>query len=472
MLHIDLVERDDLSGEIYRQTKRAIISNILRPGDALPATRELARTLSVARTTVVIAYERLEADGFIQSRQGAGTFVRGSTQATNSRSRRIQLRALAPRPIWDAIPLPTAFDRSALFDFRTGAPDASLFPHRHWRKLISSALREIEKSANGVYPSPAGHVGLRQSIARHVGVSRGIAASADDVVITGGTQQAIDLIARVLLSPDDRIAVEDPCYEAARRAFEAAGARIVGVPVDDDGLIVDALPADVKAVYVTPSHQYPLTVTMTLDRRRALLDWASRNNAAIIEDDYDGEFRFEGRPLEALQTLDVAGRVIYVGSFSKTLLPTLRLGFVILPNSLRSALQRAKYVSDWTTSTLEQAALSRLIDDGGFVRHLKRARRVYSARHQRIVDTMASDFSHHLKLMPSTTGLHVAAMAKLASVDELAAVAARASSLGVEVNQVSSFAVGGAVRPGLMLGYGAIATEQIDEGLRRLRSSF
>lgn len=163
MLHIDLVERDDLSGEIYRQIKRAIISNILRPEDALPATRELARTLNVARATVVIAYERLEADGFIQSRQGAGTFVRGSTQATNSHSQKEQLRVLVPRPIWDAIPLPTAFDRSALFDFRTGAPDATLFPHRHWRKLISSALREIEKSANGVYPSPAGHLGLRRS---------------------------------------------------------------------------------------------------------------------------------------------------------------------------------------------------------------------------------------------------------------------------------------------------------------------
>jgi GntR family transcriptional regulator/MocR family aminotransferase len=165
-----------------------------------------------------------------------------------------------------------------------------------------------------------------------------------------------------------------------------------------------------------------------------------------------------------LQTLDVAGRVIYVGSFSKTLLPTLRLGFVIVPNGLRSAMQKAKYVNDWTTSTLEQVALFRLIDDGGFVRHLKRARRIYSARHQLVVDTIANDFFDHLRLMPSKTGLHIAAMAKKASVDELAAVAARASSLGVEVNQVSSFAVGDTARAGLMLGYGAIATDQIEEG--------
>lgn len=472
MLHIDLVGRDDLSGEIYRQTKRAITSNRLRPGDALPATRELARTLGVARATVVIAYERLEADGFIQSRQGAGTFVRDLPYGPVSGSRSTQQRVLVPRPIWDAVPLPTAFDRTALFDFRTGSSDASLFPHRHWRRLISATLREAEKDAQGIYPSPAGHRGLRESIARHVGVSRGIAASADDIVITAGTQQAVDLVARVLLSPDDRIALEDPCYEAPRRAFEAAGARIVGVPVDNQGLIVDALPDEVKAVYVTPSHQYPLTVTMSLDRRRALLDWAHRNNAAIIEDDYEGEFRFEGRPLEALQTLDVAGRVVYVGSFSKTLLPTLRLGFVIVPDSLRLAVQRAKYVSDWTTSTLEQTALSRLIDDGGFARHLKRARRIYSARHQLIVDIIARDFSDHLQLVPSKTGLHVTALAKTASVMELSAVAARASGRGVEVNQVASFAVGETARAGLMLGYGAIDADRIEEGLCRLRQSF
>lgn len=472
MLHINLAERDDLSGEIYRQTRRAIVARLLRPGDALPASRELARTLNVARATVVIAYERLEAEGFIQSKQGAGTFV-SYWQAPSRISPDVSRpRALEPRPIWETIPLPTAFDQPAEFDFRTGLPDASLFPHKHWRRLIAQALHASEMGADRSYRSPAGHPDLRGSIARQIGVSRGIGASAEDVIITNGTQQAIDLLSRVLLAPGDCVAVEDPGYEAPRRAFEAAGARVIGVPIDQEGLVVDALPSGVKAVYVTPSHQYPLSVTMTLARRRALLEWADRNGAAIIEDDYEGEFRFEGRPLEALQTLDAAGRVVYVGSFSKTLLPTLRLGFVVVPANLRAAMQKAKYVSDWTTSTLEQAALSRMIEDGSFVRHVRKTGKVYGARHQLIAEIVTRDFADHLELIPSTTGLHLTALARSASTDEIAEVSARAADKGVQVHRLSSFAVGQSARAGIVMGYGAVATTRIAQGLRLLRTCF
>jgi GntR family transcriptional regulator/MocR family aminotransferase len=276
----------------------------------------------------------------------------------------------------------------------------------------------------------------------------------------------------VLLAPGDQVAFEDPGYESPRRAFEAAGARVIGVPVDDEGLIVDALSTGIKAVYVTPSHQYPMSVTMTLARRRALLDWADRNGAALIEDDYEGEFRFKGRPLDALQTLDAAGRVIYVGSFSKTLLPTLRLGFVVVPSNLRAAMQKAKYVSDWSTSTLEQAALHRLIDDGSFVRHVRKAGRIYAARHQLIADLVESDFAEHLELIPSTTGLHLTALARSASIDEMVGVSMRAADAGVQVHRLSSFAIGQPVRAGLVLGYGAVATDRIPDGMRRLRNCF
>jgi GntR family transcriptional regulator / MocR family aminotransferase len=472
VLHISLAERDDLSGEIYRQTRRTIVAGALRPKDRLPSSRELAETLNVARATVVIAYERLAGEGFIETVQGAGTFVTASSPPVRQYIDVPQRHALEPRPIWETIPLPTAFDHPAEFDFRTGLPDASLFPHQRWRRLIAQALRANEVAGDAAYGSPAGHPDLRASIARHIGVSRGISASADDVIVTNGTQQAIDLLSRVLLSPGDRVAVEDPGYEAPRRAFEAAGARVIGVPVDGEGLIVDALPTDVKAVYVTPSHQYPLTITMTLARRRALLDWADRNDAAIIEDDYEGEFRFHGRPLEALQTLDTNGRAIYVGSFSKTLLPTLRLGFVVVPPNLRLAVRKAKYVSDWSSSTLEQAALSRFIEEGSFARHVRRASRVYHARHQMIAETIVTDFAEHLDLIPSTTGIHLAAMARSASIDEIAEVTARAAEIGVQVHRLSSFAVGHSPRAGLVLGYGAVATSRIQDGLRRLRSCF
>ncbi|CCV07142.1 Uncharacterized HTH-type transcriptional regulator yhdI (fragment) [Mesorhizobium metallidurans STM 2683] len=200
------------------------------------------------------------------------------------------------------------------------------------------------------------------------------------------------------MEPGDRIAVEDPCYGPPRHLFKSLGIHVVGVPVDREGLLVEALPRGVRAVYVTPSHQYPLSVTMTLPRRQALLAWAERNNAAIIEDDYDSEFRFADRPLEPLQTLDTRGRVVYVGSFSKTMLPTLRLGFLVTPPSLRLALHKAKFVSDWHSSTLGQAALARFIDEGAFARHIRRVSAIYRERHQILADAITRDFAEHLEL--------------------------------------------------------------------------
>jgi GntR family transcriptional regulator/MocR family aminotransferase len=292
------------------------------------------------------------------------------------------------------------------------------------------------------------------------------------VTITNGTQQALDVLARVLLAPGDRIAVEDPGYSPPRRLFETLGIRVVGVPVDREGLIVDAIPRGVRAVYVTPSHQYPLGVTMTLARRQALLAWAERNNAAVLEDDYDSEFRFGGRPLEPLQTLDITGRVIYIGSFSKTMLPTLRLGFIVTPPSLRSAVHKAKYVTDWHTATLVQAALARFIDDGGYARHIRRAGAEYHERHDMIADALTCDFADCLEMIPSSTGLHLTARAPKALPLQIASVAQRAAEAGVAFQTLSSFAVGESAQAGVVLGYGAIATSDISEGLRRLRKCF
>jgi GntR family transcriptional regulator/MocR family aminotransferase len=254
--------------------------------------------------------------------------------------------------------------------------------------------------------------------------------------------------------------------------FKALGLRVVGVPVDREGLVVDALPRGVRAVYVTPSHQFPLSVTMTLPRRQALLTWAERNNVAIIEDDYDSEFRFGDRPQEPLQTLDAKGRVVYVGSFSKTMLPTLRLGFLVPPPSLQTALHKAKFVSDWHSSTLAQAALARFIDEGAFARHVRKVTAVYRERHEMLVDAITRDFADHLELMPSTTGLHLTALARTMSSDQVASVAQRAAERGVAVQTLSPLAVSARVRAGFMLGYGAIPTTDIEVGLHRLRACF
>jgi GntR family transcriptional regulator/MocR family aminotransferase len=470
--HVSLIGRNDLSGEIYRQLRRAILDARLRPGDFLPPSRGLARSLNVSRTTVAVAYDRLAGEGYVASRVGSGTWVADHVGPPAREAKRHRTQgALRPRTVWSSVPLVAAFARSARYDFRTGLPDASLFPHRAWRRLTARQLRADADGA-GMYAHPAGHRGLREAVARHIGISRGVVATPEDVTVTNGTQQGLDVVARALLAPGDRVAVEDPGYGLPRWLFESLGARVVGVPVDRHGLVVEALPRDARLVYVTPSHQYPLGVAMGLPRRLALLAWAQRNNAAVVEDDYDTEFRFGGRPIEPLQTLDTVGRVVYIGSFSKTMLPALRLGFVVTPPSLREAVHKAKYVSDWHTPTLAQSVLARFIDDGGFARHIRKVGSVYRARHDMVTRVLTREFSDHLEVIPSSAGLHVTAVSRRASADQIHAVVRRASKLEVQVQELSRFAVDVRARAGLVLGYGAIPTARIEEGLRRLRTCF
>lgn len=474
-LHISLVGRTNLSGEIYRQLRLAILEGRLRPGEALPASRQLARQLAVARTTVTVAYDRLSGEGFIRSRVGAGTFVSDQaarhTRPTPGRQRTVPVGTLHARPMWDDVSLPTAFARAARFDFRTGIPDASLFPHTAWRRLVTRSMRD-PAVGGGRYGHPAGHPRLREAIARHIGISRGVEAGSEDVTITGGTQQAMDIVARVLLAPGDRVAVEDPGYRPPRLLLESLGLRVAGVPVDREGLVVDALPGQARLVYVTPSHQYPLGVPMSLTRRLALLSWAERHQAAIVEDDYDSEFRYGGRPIEPIRTLDAGGRVIYIGSFSKTLLPALRLGFIVAPPSLRAAVHKAKYVADWHTSLLAQSALAAFIESGGFARHLRRARTAYRERHDRIVRGVGGGLRAHLELIPSEAGLHVATLARSASPERVLEVVRRAAEAGVAVQPLSRFSRDVPAPAGLLLGFGAVAADRIGEGLRLLRRAF
>ncbi len=470
-LHISLVGRKNLSVEIYRQTRDAILNGLLSPGDALPASRELARTLSVSRMTVTLAYDRLAVEGFATTRIGSGTFVSQHVRLSRDRKMAKGQILLQPRPVWNSFELPPIFGRPPAFDLRSGLPDAALFPHRTWRRLLNSALR-AEHDAPVWYSPPAGCPELCEAIARHVGISRGVVASRDDVTVTNGTQQALDVLARVLLEPGNRIAVEHPGYSPACQLFESLGARLAPVPVDREGIVVQKIPRNVRAVYVTPSHQYPLGVAMSLARRQALLAWAEKNAAAIIEDDYDSEFRFGERPLDPLCTLDTSGRVIYIGSFSKTLQASLRLGFIIAPPSLQSAVHKAKFVSDWHTPTLVQIALAQFIEEGGFIRHIRRANKVYQERHAILTKTLVRDFADWLELIPSSTGLHVAALARKATVEQIASIAERALEAGVAIQLLSQLAVRPVERAGIVLGYGGIATDRIEEGLRRLRRCF
>ncbi|MGI5227813.1 PLP-dependent aminotransferase family protein [Actinoallomurus sp. CA-142502] len=456
--HIGLDGRGDLSGQIYRRLREAILDGRLRPGDALPATRELARRLDVARNTVGVAYDRLAAEGFVAGRVGAGTFVQETGSAPRGAPAASPLR---PRARWESVaPWPGWLGARPAFDFRVGLPDPRLFPYETWRRMMARELREPASAS----ADPAGLPALRAAIARHVGVSRGVRASADDVIVTGGIQQALDLVGRVLLEPGDLVAVERPGYPPARMLFRSLGLRVAGVPVDAEGLRVDALPDDARAVYVTPSHQFPLGMPMSLARRTALLAWAGRHGAAVIEDDYDSEFRFGGRPIEPLQNLDRGGLVLYTGSFSKVLVPRTRIGFLVAPASLRAALVAAKFVTDWHSPLPAQAALARFIDEGALARHVRRMRHEYEGRHALLMSTLRREFAGRLDPVPSTAGLHISAF----TTADPEAAAERARAAGAQVHTLAEVAMDPAARPGLVLGYGAIPAARIEAGLARL----
>ncbi len=417
---------------------------------------------------MAVAYERLAAEGYLVSRVGSGTFVAAPPPAPRVTGRRApSSSSVHPRPLWAALEDPLWTEPAPIaYDFSVGTPDPALFPLEQWRRFIAGELRKGILDSAG-YGDPAGLVRLRSAIARHIGIARSVDASADDVLITSGAQQAFDLIGRVLLEPGDVVVVEEPGYPPVRQLFETLGARVIGVPVDDEGLVVDALPAQARLAYVTPSHQFPLGAVMSFDRRIALLEWAGRSGAAVIEDDYDTEYRFADRPLDPLQSLDRDGRVIYVGTFSKTMLPALRLGFLVAPEPLRGALRNAKRLTDWSGDYLTQAAMARFIDGGHFARHVRRATREYGARQRQVVGEVASEFGDAFRVVPSIAGLHLC-IQPVAGAPDADRVVRQAASVGVAVQSVARFCAEAPARPGLILGFGGIAPDDVRDGMRLL----
>jgi len=461
---------------VYRALRAAIVDGRLPAGHRLPATRVLAADLGVGRNSVATAYERLVAEGYLSARVGAGTFVapvrgtpvraapvRGAPARAEHRPRRPVADPLRPRSGWTFTPAPVSSDDAPpRYDFRTGIPDAELFPFDTWRRLVAAEVR-LRANSPGTYAEPSGHPVLRAAIARYLGVSRSVPAAGDDVVVTNGTQHALDLIGRVLLRPGDVVAVEEPGYPPARRLFASLGARVVGVPVDEEGLVVDALPGNARLVYATPSHQFPLGRPMTLARRNALLDWARSRPAAVVEDDYDSEFRYSARPLEPLYCLDAAGRVLYVGTFSKTMLPTIRTGFVLAPPVLREALVAARQIGDGYGQVAMQAALARFIDEGQLARHVRKAGKVYAERHARIVARLGTFPA--VAVVPSAAGLHVTALLRDGGAERAGRVVAAAAGRGVALDDLGTYLQDAGTQAGFVFGFGAVVTDRIDDGL-------
>jgi len=369
-----------------------------------------------------------------------------------------------PLPLWDVQPEPAAPRSRRLHDLSIGLPDPALFPLELWRRLVSAQLRRsrLEEATYG----GRGSLRLQREIARFVGLSRSVVCAPDDVVVTAGAQQAVDLVARVLVAPRTVVAVEDPGYAAVRRLFDTHRASTRGVPVDDEGLVVDALPDEARLVYVTPSHQFPTGVPMSMARRVALLRWAVEHDAVVLEDDYDSEYRYAHQPVEPLQRLDRDGRVVYVGTFSKSLLPALRTGFLVPPRSLLPALREAKLVTTWEGDLTTQGALAEFLAEGHHAAHVRRAARVYRERRDLVLAGLTT-LEHVLQVVPSVAGLHVAARFRDETTDDRAVVR-RAAHRGVRVEALSDHHREHPPRPGLAIGFGGVEAGAIPDAMIRL----
>jgi GntR family transcriptional regulator/MocR family aminotransferase len=462
-LAVDLSQRTGRTDAIYRALHTALTAGRVRAGEQLPSTRDLAEDLGVSRASVTTAYERLVAEGFLETRTGSGTFATAAAGDTPPVRRR-NPGALRPRAGWHWTVRPTSGDVPVpAHDFRVGIPDAGLFPFDTWRRLLAAESRAGGPAA-GSYAGPAGLPRFREAVARYVTGSRGVQAGPDDVIATTGAQQALDLVARVLLEPGDVVAMEDPGYPDARDLFMLHGARVVPVPVDAEGLVVDQIPPRARLVYTTPSHQFPLGMPLSLARRRALLAHAVRHGVAVIEDDYDSEFRRARRPLESLQALDRDGHVVYVGTFSKSLLPGLRVGYLMAPSSLRDALLAARQLTDGHGAVHVQAALARFIDDGLLARHVRKASAHYTERHEILLDALAE---LPVEPVPSAAGLHVAAYLSGDSPAGARALVTRARRRSVALESLAAYAVG-THREGVVLGIGGAVTSSIRPGIQAL----
>ena len=477
-LSLDRRAARPLQRQIYDELRTAVLAGRLSPGARLPSTRTLADDLGVSRNTVTGAFEQLLAEGYLEGRTGSGTYVAASLpedllrvmEAPSASSRRSAsaLKLSARGAALASIPVSPARDVGSSQAFRPGIPALDEFPRDVWARMASRVLRHARTDVFG-YGDPAGYPRLRQAIAEYLRAARGVRCTAGQVIVTAGSQQALDLAVRLLLDPGDTAWVEDPGYMGARGAFLAAGIRCAPVAVDAEGLsVVDgqARAPQARLAYVSPSHQYPVGVTMSLARRMALLAWARERRAWIVEDDYDSEFRYAGRPLAALQGLDTADRVIYTGTFSKVLFPALRLGYLVAPESIVDAFTSARALADRHSPVLEQALVAEFLSEGHFARHVRRMRALYDERQQILVGALRKELGALLEVAPPEAGMHLVAWLPEHVRD--AEISRKAGAAGISVPAVSMYAMRRRTRPGLLFGYAALNGRLIREGVRKL----
>jgi GntR family transcriptional regulator / MocR family aminotransferase len=457
---------------LYEEIRVAILSGRLKRGSRLPATRDLARQHGVSRGTVVMAFEQLHSEGYLEGRTGDGTYVSASLPEEFLTARPIAIvrrRASGTRPALSQLAsrLPNAPAPSMVAPPRAFSPEPSPdeFPIATWAQIAARCLRGAtrrllaDNDCRGYRP-------LREAIATYLGEARGVRCTADEVIIVSGIQHGLDLTIRVLLDPDDAVCVEDPCYPIVPSMFKALPAKVVPVPVDNEGF--DSREARrrcrrPKLIYVTPAHQFPLGPMMPVARRMSLLDWSSRTGAWIFEDDYDSEYRYAGRPVPALQGFDHRGLVIYAGSFSKVLLPSLRLGYLVVPSSLVDTFAAARFLTDRHASVLDQAAMCEFMTAGHFGRHIRRTRELYASRLMTLREAIHRRLAGIIDLPQSDAGRHVAAWLRPGlRADPIAAAAA---AKNVAVVPIRRFVLRTPRPEGFLLGFAPFTPQQIREGV-------
>ena len=478
VLNIDTESTVPIYRQLYTNLRNAILNGQLTSGTQLPSTRALALELGVARGTILNAYEQLLAEGYVEGEMGGGTYVARelpdellqapSIQAfpllQDQSGRTLSQRGIAMASTAYALP----YDLSPVRVFRPGLAALDAFPLKIWSQITARHARQRSYDLLN-YGDPAGYKPLRQAIAAYLGSVRAVKCDPEQVIIVTGSQQALDLSARVLLDPGDDVLIEDPCYLGAKGALLGAGAHLIPVPVDKEGMHITSemvRSATARMAYVTPSHQYPLGVTMSLARRLALLEWARRAKAWILEDDYDSEFRYKGRPLAALQGLDTSGRVIYIGTFSKVLFPALRVGYMVVPPDLVDGFVSARTTIDLHPPTLGQVILTDFLDEGHFGRHIRRMRELYTGRQAALVSAVEQELKGLLDVSSNEAGMYLIGWLLNDQDDQRASEIAAA--YGIEAPPLSTFRIEPGNSQGLLLGYTAFSEDEIRSGVQRL----
>ncbi len=474
---------------LYRQICSGIVAGIadgsIKPGERLPSTRDLAQALDVSRNTIILAFEQLVAEGYLEGQSGSGTYVSHEPpeESVAVEPPRINPAILAAGSLDQSCDLgrlahvpPTLRYMRQPVAFRSNFPALDAFPIQLWAKLAADLYRKLDaETANHLMGEgdPQGYGPLREAIAEHIALGRGIACTAANVIIFAGAQQAVDLACRLLLMPGDEVLCEDPGYDGVYASATAAGAVPISTPVDDEGLDVAAAIAKApgaRMAYVTPSKQFPLGITLSLERRHMLVEWANRVGGWILEDDYDSEFRYSGRPLPSLFGIDRGARVIYLGTFSKTLFPALRLGFAIVPLSLVEAFVSARTVVGRYSPILEQVLVANFMRQGHFASHVRKMRKLYAQRQTHLLGAVERTLSTFMTATSTDTGMEV--VARLAPDFSARAVAKAAAERGMEIMPMSSLARVSEVDDRIALGFSAFTPEQIDRGVELLRTIF